>query len=711
MIFELAQDFRDAVAAMPVNHPRYHLLKLFEEAICRDTHFIARHPTTLFQCMWNTCWWYDCPEAAQHYEEPQEGWGNMPWNGSRPRLHEILTAWRTEKERLTAGFLWIRSMQPPRNPLGTKQHAVLCGHEGMVSCVAFSRDGSQIASTSYDQRQVPRHMRDHSVRVWDFQSGKQIQCLSGHPYGILAVALSPDGMRIATTGVGSADATVRIWDVQNGTELLCLRGHGANVTGVVFSPDGFRVVSVSQDNTVRIWDVESGKQKICIPRLRRRRLLISSVDVSPDGKQLVTGGADGIRVWNSKTGRLMMAGNYPADKVVWSPDGAVIFSLMEEKHAMTGSLSAWTRPTLNSAWERFRNRYFRKALCCGYKRDIKADCLACSPDGKILAVGAGRTIILLNAESGAAIQYFHGHSDVVTSVAFRQDGRFLISGSVDKTVRIWKLTGKYEHKSTIFRRLCDNSLSDKTSMCDTHDRKALILREALRGLKPHEVEVAVLSPSEKQVAIGTRSWEIQILDVYTRITIWKQTLPPIRFSENSKYIPMGNVLSIVYAPDEKHIAVASYNRCVVIYNTESDLLPVFCGLTRCDPPIVKGLCFSPDSRRIVGYAPGQTCIWDAETGILLDVLPGVCDNEVIAAGATRAQTYAVSQPMETVIALTESGQATGWFPTSYSQIKTCPDGHTWTGAEESHPPGQRSHQYIDMLTLEGVISLSEEYRI
>jgi len=43
------------------------------DALRRDIHFIARHaqdyPQALFQCLWNTCWWYDCPEAALHYEE------------------------------------------------------------------------------------------------------------------------------------------------------------------------------------------------------------------------------------------------------------------------------------------------------------------------------------------------------------------------------------------------------------------------------------------------------------------------------------------------------------------------------------------------------------------------------------------------------------------------------------------------------------------
>ena len=74
MIFELAKDFSATLAAIPQDHPKRRILRLLEEAIRRDVHFIARHPTTLFQCLWNTCWWYDCPEAADHYIEPEGGW-------------------------------------------------------------------------------------------------------------------------------------------------------------------------------------------------------------------------------------------------------------------------------------------------------------------------------------------------------------------------------------------------------------------------------------------------------------------------------------------------------------------------------------------------------------------------------------------------------------------------------------------------------------
>ena len=73
MIFPLGQDFADVLDAMPREHPRFRILKLLDEALHRDAHFIDRHPTTLFQCLWNSCWWYDCPAADSHCEPAADG--------------------------------------------------------------------------------------------------------------------------------------------------------------------------------------------------------------------------------------------------------------------------------------------------------------------------------------------------------------------------------------------------------------------------------------------------------------------------------------------------------------------------------------------------------------------------------------------------------------------------------------------------------------
>src|SRR5260370_10074109 len=99
MIFDLVQDFSAVLDAMPAEHPRRRILTLLDEAIRRDLHFIERHPTTLFQCLWNTCWWYDCPEASFHYDvSRREGLQLLPWESPvGERLSTLREHWHEQR--------------------------------------------------------------------------------------------------------------------------------------------------------------------------------------------------------------------------------------------------------------------------------------------------------------------------------------------------------------------------------------------------------------------------------------------------------------------------------------------------------------------------------------------------------------------------------------------------------------------------------------
>jgi hypothetical protein len=170
LVFDLASDFSAGIAGMPADRPQMRILRLLEEALRRDIHFVARHPTTLFQCLWNSCWWFDCPDAAHHYENGRAP-GHKPatemnksaslWTKikrwlKRPRttaidLWRLLESWRAQKELATPGFVWLRSIRPPAAHLGSAQKAVFLGHDMGVTCVAVAPDGSRFVSASVDK--------------------------------------------------------------------------------------------------------------------------------------------------------------------------------------------------------------------------------------------------------------------------------------------------------------------------------------------------------------------------------------------------------------------------------------------------------------------------------------------------------------------------------------------------------------------------------
>jgi WD40 repeat protein len=75
--------------------------------------------------------------------------------------------------------------------------------------------------------------------------------LAGHSSFVWAIAYSPEGTRIAT---GSWDTTIKLWDAANGREMMTLRGHERHIHDLVFSPSGAYLVSCSEDHTVRVWN-------------------------------------------------------------------------------------------------------------------------------------------------------------------------------------------------------------------------------------------------------------------------------------------------------------------------------------------------------------------------------------------------------------------------------------------------------------------------
>jgi WD40 repeat protein len=124
---------------------------------------------------------------------------------------------------------------------------------------------------------------DHTAIVWDAESGKALQRLVGHAFGVTAVAFSADGGRVVT---GSIDHTARVWDAKTGELLAMLKGvHKQHVHGASISPDGKRVLTGSCDHSVILWDVETERPI----KTYRHAGEAHVVAFSPDGKTFLSG--------------------------------------------------------------------------------------------------------------------------------------------------------------------------------------------------------------------------------------------------------------------------------------------------------------------------------------------------------------------------------------------------------------------------------------
>ena len=162
------------------------------------------------------------------------------------------------------------------------------------------------------------------MKIWDATTGEPLQTLRGHAGLISGLAFSRDGRRLASSG--GEDKTVKIWDPLTGREILNLRGHTDMCTCVAFSPDGRRLVSASSDRTIRIWDASplDGERGAGIPDLRHDDE-VWSVAFSPDGGSLASASWDKTVRLLGRTDRRAAAHlrSYPGSvfRVAFSPDG------------------------------------------------------------------------------------------------------------------------------------------------------------------------------------------------------------------------------------------------------------------------------------------------------------------------------------------------------------------------------------------------------
>jgi hypothetical protein len=185
----------------------------------------------------------------------------------------------------------------------------LKGHTSVVTSVAFSPDGTRLASGS----------KDSTVKVWDTYTGQELHTLKGHSNPVTSVAFSPDGARLASS---SSDGTVKVGDAHTGQELRILKGHTGQMFSVAFSPDGTRLASGSSDGTVKVWEVRTGQE---LHTLKGHTNGVSSVAFSLDAARLASGSWDKtVKVWDARTGQelhTLKGHTQEVTSVAFSPDG------------------------------------------------------------------------------------------------------------------------------------------------------------------------------------------------------------------------------------------------------------------------------------------------------------------------------------------------------------------------------------------------------
>ena len=284
------------------------------------------------------------------------------------------------------------------------------GHSDEVWAVAYDRAGSLLVTASNDTHE------DQTIKVWDARTFELKRSWKGHNATVTAISLSPDGRRMASSGL-SVDQPVRVWDVATGELIATPDWPAEPARSIAFDPRGERLAAVGGDGTVRLWNASNlatiwtadAHIETDDPRPKR----VHTVVFSPDSARLATGGDDGlVRIWDAATGARLAEFRGPAQvqAIAFDPEGRRLAAGNNE-----GAV------------------YLLDPVTAKLERVIRSDDrnirgLAFSPDGRTLASGGvGKSIRLWDPETGHELLTLEGHKAQINALAFSPDGSTLTS--------------------------------------------------------------------------------------------------------------------------------------------------------------------------------------------------------------------------------------------------------------------------------------------
>ncbi|KAK9860505.1 WD40 repeat-like protein [Penicillium brevicompactum] len=504
------------------------------------------------------------------------------------------------------------------------------GHGAPVASVAWSPDGSRVASVSgltlrvwnlnssqcsltyqddFDfwgpitwlgESQVASVLsEEHSnfIRVWHLDTNELVTVHEDNHRAPTSMTWAPDGSRFAF----GRDNSVEIWDPFADEGARILDAHDEPILSMAWSPDQTLIASESSDRSIKIWDTRTLE---CVSTLGSCTESICSIAWSPDGSLLASGSDDGnVGIWETKTWDVcyeMGPHNGGIQSVAWAPDGL-----------------------------------------------------------RLAIASCDRTISIWDLQEAKCTCYLDGHGDVVSSIAWSPDGSLLASVSEDETIKIWDTTVEIDSKDQPFYGMVNAVAwnADRSRLASCSGKVVRVwdtVNGRHRGLSGHTATVADLAWSHdgKQLASASfdftvRVWnpeteQCTVLDGHTdqvECVSWSHDGNLLASGSNDGTIRIWNmktsqctclgphgdwysmkvpVKGVAWSPDGSQIASATwFERLVRVYDPATSQ----CIILEGHEDAVEGLSWSHDGSRLASAALDDVRVWDPKTRQCILVLP------------------------------------------------------------------------------------------
>lgn len=549
-------------------------------------------------------------------------------------------------------------------------------HRDLIQSLAFNNEGDLLASGSFREVKLWRRPRDvrafslaaqtpvtavavspdqtllataaaqHTIRLWNAAQGQDAGTLSGHTGAITGLRFTPDGKHLISA---SADQTLRVWNVAEkqlvgridtaspvqAVELVMTAAAGplqmasAGTDNFIrlwqvpdrlaqplanappkplrqaVSPDQKLIAIGATDGTVRVLDRDSGNLVKAWTAHEGAVPAVAFAPVTNGPKQLATIGADGhLRTWNAETGeRLANIQGAPGalEALAFSADAKRVVV-----GATDGKVTVW-----NVATEPQRDFAAAELVAL-------PTAFAMSLDGKRAAFGGTVRdkpgIVVRNLDDGSLQHVLLGHEGPVLDLAFSPDGNRLVSGSADKTARVWNLAVtpaveliKFaEHAGPVTAVALNSDGSQGLSGAADNSLKTWTVADGklVRDFPGHAGPIA-------DVAWGAGNQPVSAsADATVRFWNVGNGQPERAISEAAPLV------RLVMSRDGAKLAVALTNHSVKLYQANnSQLLQTLVGHAQS----ITALSFSGEGSRLLSTSTdGKAIAWEVMTGRLLE---------------------------------------------------------------------------------------------
>jgi len=316
------------------------------------------------------------------------------------------------------------------------------GHQKRVSSLNFNSNGTQLASGGWDRL----------AYVWDINTGEKLREYKANPatgIGVgVQVLFSNDDEKLIT---GNDDGKIIIYNLDSDVPQDTLRNISPSSCGgcpsfIQLDQKGTKLLSASRSGPVTLWDWKSGK---IIKEFNGEAKDYNAAGLK--GNTVFVSDQDTVKLWNT-SGKLLhkiLISETEINSAALSPDGKFVATATNDRitriwNAQNGKLEKELKGFLNDAldnglgldpesyWQYNISRYV------AFKEGIKV-----SPDENYVVKAVGTSAQLWDLSKGRVIRSFEGHENGVICFEFSNDGKYLFTGSGDKTIKMWEVsTGK-----------------------------------------------------------------------------------------------------------------------------------------------------------------------------------------------------------------------------------------------------------------------------